>query len=379
MKQEYGKERDKLLRETGQAVNKENFLSVYGRAHLRVLQPDLIKAAFRKTGIFPFNRDVVTAAMMAPSRDTAFKVFTPIVPPTPVRVITDLLVDALQPEAVSDNQETQLITPTRPLRTAIQELGKSRVGFLTSSSPIKSTSEPPDLMTTAISPIKQRSRCSPANNNIVNPLTMNVQTPTEKYLQEALIAKQSQVDFLKGRVMQLQSIMVLQRMYCGRVRRQLGAKELKGKKGKKGGKLHADGLPRLLTDDQFFQLVKEHDEDAAREKAEKAERQKAREDRDLAVEIWKKGEEERKQRNEEKSDAWKAAVAEWELEKAEAKAAGEKVKDWTLENPKPKKNDAEFKAEPAVPRPKLASLGEEGLDGDVDEDEDEQEWTDEEL
>jgi len=46
LKQEFGKQRDKLLWETGEPITKENFLKVYGAAHLNVLQPNLIKTAF---------------------------------------------------------------------------------------------------------------------------------------------------------------------------------------------------------------------------------------------------------------------------------------------------------------------------------------------
>ncbi|KDR81059.1 hypothetical protein GALMADRAFT_33231, partial [Galerina marginata CBS 339.88] len=55
LKTEYGKSRDNLLRETGEAISKENFLKVYGEAHLKVLKPELIQTAFCKTGIVPFN------------------------------------------------------------------------------------------------------------------------------------------------------------------------------------------------------------------------------------------------------------------------------------------------------------------------------------
>jgi len=46
LKLEYGKLRDKSLRETGETVNKENFLKIYGEAHLNVLKPKLIQTAF---------------------------------------------------------------------------------------------------------------------------------------------------------------------------------------------------------------------------------------------------------------------------------------------------------------------------------------------
>jgi hypothetical protein len=52
------KERDKLLRDTGTAITKSNFLSVITTAYVQALTPGNIKTAFRKTGIHPFNPDV---------------------------------------------------------------------------------------------------------------------------------------------------------------------------------------------------------------------------------------------------------------------------------------------------------------------------------
>lgn len=50
---------------------------------------------------------------------------------------------------------------------------------------------------------------------------------------------------------------------------------------------------------------------------------------------------------------WKAAVADWETNRAEVKARGGRIKDWTHENPRPKKTDPEFKQEKAIPKPTL--------------------------
>ena len=72
------------------------------------------------------------------------------------------------------------------------------------------------------------------------------------------MATQAEADFSKGCMLQLQAAMVLQWLYCGHVRWQLGAKELKAKKGKNAGKLLGDGLPHLLTDNEFFEKVNGH-------------------------------------------------------------------------------------------------------------------------
>ncbi len=52
---------------------KENFLLVYGHAHQQALKPDLIATVFQKTGIWPFNPNVITEEMMAPSHETQWK------------------------------------------------------------------------------------------------------------------------------------------------------------------------------------------------------------------------------------------------------------------------------------------------------------------
>lgn len=43
----------------------------------------------------------------------------------------------------------------------------------------------------------------------------------------------------------------------------------------------------------------------------------------------------------------------WETRKAEAKANGAKLKDWTVVNPKPKATDPEFCHEKQEPKPTL--------------------------
>ena len=51
-------------------MSKENFLHVYAAAHIRAFTPENIKASFRKTGLVPFNPDIITAEMMAPSLES---------------------------------------------------------------------------------------------------------------------------------------------------------------------------------------------------------------------------------------------------------------------------------------------------------------------
>lgn len=219
LKLEYGKRRDAHLRETGEAVTKENFLKIYGGAHLKVLTPEIIKAAFQKVGIYLFNRNIVTPEMMAPSCDTSYKVFTPVVPPTPVQIVSDLLVDATQPAIRTRDEPAEsmvIVSPLQPVQIAIPQLASSDARYLTSISPVKSSSQPPDLPTFEISPIKY-------------PRNVDGRERREHQVmnQEVLMAKEAQINLLKGQLLQLQATMVLQRLYCACFWRQLLAKEAK--------------------------------------------------------------------------------------------------------------------------------------------------------
>ena len=214
----YGKEHDRHLQETGEPITKLNFLKVYGEAHLKMIMPDLIKTAFCKTGIYPFNHEVITPEMMAPSCDTSYKIFMPIVLPTPVWIVTNLLVDAVQPSL--DHNANQLshktrIEPPLPVRLAIPQLASSDAHFLTSQSPIKSTMEPPNLPTMELSPVKPITK-----KGRVDLLKAVPKTMLERSLHEALLSKSAEADFFCGRTIQLQAMMVLQRLYRARVHRQ---------------------------------------------------------------------------------------------------------------------------------------------------------------
>ena len=71
-----------------QKVTKENFISVYGRAHRKALTTDTIKAAFKKTGVWPWNPDVITEKMMAPSLETLLEGRLSLPQPSPVCAIS---------------------------------------------------------------------------------------------------------------------------------------------------------------------------------------------------------------------------------------------------------------------------------------------------
>jgi hypothetical protein len=66
LKQFWTQERDKFESETGQKITKTNFISVYLCVHHRALTANTIKAAFRVTGVWPFNPSITVAQISVP-------------------------------------------------------------------------------------------------------------------------------------------------------------------------------------------------------------------------------------------------------------------------------------------------------------------------
>ncbi|GBE84500.1 Pogo transposable element with KRAB domain [Sparassis crispa] len=98
-------ERDKWERSTGQKLKKENFLTIYRRAHMRAITPETVKAAFRKTEVWPFNPLVVTEEMMALSKETSCEGQLPLVLAMSVRVIAKMLHDLCIKDDLPDSDE----------------------------------------------------------------------------------------------------------------------------------------------------------------------------------------------------------------------------------------------------------------------------------
>ncbi|KAF9238275.1 hypothetical protein BU15DRAFT_47895 [Melanogaster broomeanus] len=117
---------------------------------------------------------------------------------------------------------------------------------------------------------------------------------------------------------------VLQSIYCGRMAEQLAAQEEKHKKAKKG-QLNGDGLPRLLTGDDFFDLVVERQKALEEEKVAKEIRQREKEELSGVIAVWKEADKERKNRNKARREAFRKELDMWEQERALAKSEKRRI------------------------------------------------------
>ncbi|KZV95161.1 hypothetical protein EXIGLDRAFT_584956, partial [Exidia glandulosa HHB12029] len=142
-------------------------------------------------------------------------------------------------------------------------------------------------------------------------LTYQPVTRMEALLQALLHTAVGVHSAQRSSLLQAHATMVLQNTYCARVKGQLAPNEKKAKAGK-AKRLMGDGMPQLLTGDEFYQRVVDHDDVAVQEQVQRGLWEEARGAYEAAVADWKRSEAARKGRNELLTSGWKSAVAAWE-------------------------------------------------------------------
>lgn len=324
LKKYWQQERDVEERERGQRVSKTNFLSVYGRAHIRALTPENIKMAFKKTGVYPFNPSVIPEDKLAPAYKTSTN-HHPIVPlKTPVRVLVNAITKWERKRRADEGQgnksdeenkqSTELDAPDESsdgLISAIDQLVQTSHPLF-SSEPLRSRTSPPLFEPIMISPVKRHD----------NLLQNEPESSRERQYQQALREAEIREAELKGQIRGQQAALVLQNAYADRLRKEIHGKEEKGKKKQGNTALKikdANKKARLLTDPELMQLYAEHENEIQERKAEKARRKESRGKYTEAMKEWNALEEVRKKKCEEIKEKYQDALRKWEKEKELAK------------------------------------------------------------
>lgn len=313
LKRYWSEERDRWEREKGERVSKQNFLAIYGRAHIRALTADTIRAAFRATGVWPFNPEVISAELMAPSKETSCEAHLPVIPPTPVRTVSKLL-RAVISSRTETNVGSAVDTRSVDIDSTITHLAETQLSFLV----LDDVPLPPSsCIQQATFPPEQQPNPSASPSEL---LQLIPSTGLEERLQKVLRESLQREAILRERTLDLQARGVLNSLYCETLRGQLAWHELKKNQTNAVGKLVGDGLPRLLSGDEFYEKVVEHTAWQKREAQEKATRKSEREKRAEAMAAWRTRDAERIKENNAIRAKFKADVEEWNHEKAKAKA-----------------------------------------------------------
>ena len=364
LKRAWSDERDKF-EARGPPVTKLNFMAVYAKAHVRTFTESNIRAAFSKTGIVPYNPDVVTMEMMAPSLETSTTSLLPLASglASPVRELVDLIshhkarkrkqqeMEGLESAETSRTTAGSPNSSYTPVRHAVTSLATTSSSFLVSDSPILSTSTLPPILTAVMSPLKQR------DTAILDALPS---TELEAKLQEALRASNATVMAQKKLMQGLQAQTVLHSMYLEGVRGQLQAQEEKKLKKRKTGKINMDGRAKILTQDDIVAGVREWQDSQDKAVEEAAVKKKAREKYAAAMEIWKVRETDRKAQNTILKSGWDEDVKKWTVERDNAKYERRKPR-WT----KPKMPAMEK----TIRKPMVADFNVEDSSSEEEEDE----------
>ncbi|KAJ7116134.1 hypothetical protein C8R43DRAFT_902513 [Mycena crocata] len=228
------------------------------------------------------------------------------------------------------------------MRTAVDSLGSTSASFLTSSSPLKSTSVPPAFKPYTISPIKSQSRYSHLFNEAPK-------TTREAELMLALQESEGRDNARKRSMLEMQALTMLAGMYNERAQSQLQATEER-KRRKTGNRKRGDGTAKYYSGDDFYKLCVDDEQRKLDEVAEKEKRQAGREAYAQKLATWQQANDVIRARNAERRKEFAADVAAWEVEKTAAKAAKcrpgwakPKIADYGIEVllPKPKKKEQE--------------------------------------
>jgi hypothetical protein len=375
-----GQERDKLLRDTGKAINKSNFLSVISNAYTRALTPGNIRTAFRKTGIYPFNPNVITPDMLAPSKETSLESHLPVETSEGTKIFADMLRKLRSAEEVesdsSDSNESldpsdsktpdptdsetseketteaSTSTPTSTTRRTcstnlkhinileetVAALKKTNLAYLATHTPTTSSDTMPKTAT------RTGAQVAGPVNTTAAALTIEPSTSNELLLLAALRESESRNVRTEIHAFELQASNILNEAYVERLRKALETKEEKKNKKRKVTKLVGDGLPRLLTGDKFYELAKEKEREVREIEKQKEARKGGKVAYRMAIEEWDEAEQARKDETTTIKANWEKSVAAWTRKKAAAAKKGNKFTE-----KKPKRDALPRK----TPKPKL--------------------------
>jgi hypothetical protein len=366
------------------AVTKADFAGVFGRAFLRAFTPETVKAAFKATGVHPFNPDVITERKMAPSLPTSIKGTFPLPQTSPVRAIVAAM--GAHPPTAFDLSPTNVPGPSRTIHASPETPSRRRD---------RDPNIDPDLDETPSKRMRLMygTLASTSSGSIlVSKARMTSAYPVTKPVLEALpelpqpdwsLLKEPEPsiyqtrDMLEARNKELtdnlrnsQMIirarelidqrqtaqLVIQHAHLTKLNQSLHAKE--NKKATDRTILFPGGFGRHLTDPEFGQQLAEQARRKAAEEAGKAQRASNREVQRVAKAAaeaeWKK-----------KKEEYEEAMESWKAECLRLRAENVRVKDFPPKPRAPRRPKPAPEAPGSQPGP--SSEAGDGTDDDRDD------------
>lgn len=337
LKRHYQNELRDFERKGGGRVTKEIFMLLYSNAHAKAFVSENIRIAWAKTGVIPLNPNAIKMAIFKMSLETTVQPGTMplrLIPSTPVRLITQLLTTARKSASsgTSESGSNGSQADNTEGNDALEGLRKSNVGFLLSDEDLtaESRAQLPKLSFNILSP--GRAANIEAIRNIT-PITEN-----ERLLRNTMGAMVDKIELQGKHINTLEATMVLHKTYVDKLQAQLNRRE---KKSKARVRLLGDGLPVLLSGDEFYEKVKQHQMKREAEEKKKALAVEFRKSHLEEMKQWRELDEKRRERNKAIHTAFKVRLSDWQVRKDAAKAAKHRFTEMRplrgkLEKPVPK-------------------------------------------
>jgi hypothetical protein len=103
---------EQIVEETGEGLPKHEFVNEYMAVREQAVTPEIIKAAFRKTGIWPINPDVFAADEFSPSHATSTQAHMPPSFPPPSPDLISTAPTSLSPSEISHSMDLDFVAPS---------------------------------------------------------------------------------------------------------------------------------------------------------------------------------------------------------------------------------------------------------------------------
>lgn len=335
---------------------KQDFLELFGRAYLLSFDSETVQSAFRVTGVYPFDRNAITADQMKPSEETSLEASFPLPLASPVRRVMaafqlpeNSMVNAAthlphESQGSRDNGTTAhspdtdqhpsidpaLFTPTKRARALYSTLAQSgSAGFLVAKEKLTSEqSLPPIVIEKTPASIEEpdwegMQQCL-ERMTLTDPKFDDV-TELAQNIARAQIQSRTQKNIADAAQAQL----VLATMHNQRLRTALYEKEKA--KSSANARILDDGAPRIWTSDAVIQQVREKQEAKEREEMEmEMRRSEARRKKELNLVMEREWQDAKTHHI--------AQVARWEAKCATWKEEGLPRQYWDPKPPRPSKH-----------------------------------------
>jgi len=235
------------------------------------------------------NPNVITDDMMAPSLETSYDAegHLPLALPSPVRAMSlamcqyQNLQDDNAHEITAGASHSQAAPAWHSVaKEAVEALASTSAAYLVDGTPLNSSHQLPTYLPHPLTPTQKRKHAL---------LDEEPDNEKERAYQDALLEAYAREAQYKSVLVGSQAMLVLQGMYVERVTKELANHEEKQKKKKKG-QLNGDGLPKLLTGDEFYNQVVDHHITMAEQEAAHETHRKQRDERSGLLSVWKEEE-----------------------------------------------------------------------------------------